>query len=724
MTSVEAPVPRPPAVGLASSGLDALLSPRSVAIVGVSSSKRGLGYATLKTIKRFGYDGELVVINPKATEIGGAACYPSLEAVPHQVDLALLFTSGDQILASVADAAAAGITAVIVFASGFSESGSDGLARQDEIVELARRSGIRILGPNCQGIVATANGLAATFSNALWADGLGAAAPVAYIGQSGAIGGSVFDLGRERGCLPAVWVTTGNQADVTVVEMAEHVLDNDDVRLLMLYLEHVPEGAEWQRLCARATQVGKQLVLLRSGTTEAGRHAVASHTGSMVGSDEAFNLVSQANGVITVSDVNEMVDVAMSWVPGGNSGEGRLGVVTTSGGAGGLAADLAARAGLKMASLAPATVDALSALLSDFATPQNPVDVTADLVASRPHDLGAVCEVVAADPGVDHVLVIVSAVVGRNAQALAQSVVEVAGRCGGRISVVYLASHDRTLDVRRTFAAGRVPVFDSIGSAIRVAGRLLRRRPDGSETPSHDASLIDPAVSGVRVMTEAEGALYLQAAGIAIPIGELGKTREQAEEVAARLGDNLVLKIQSPDILHKTDLGLVVVGASAQSVGPLFDELVARAQSALPDARIDGVLVQKRAPAGIELLVDVQLQENGYPPLLTVALGGTAVELYADVSTSLLPIDADAALRLLRRLLGWPLLNGFRGAAPLDVDAAVRAIVATTRLVQELGDRLLEFEINPLIVHAQGAGATAVDFIAYLGAQTDAAGSS
>ena len=704
-------------------GLSAFLNPSSVAIVGVSTGKSGLGYSTLKTLKRFGFPGKLVVVHPKATEIDGTNCFSSLESVPHQIDLALLFTSGDQILASVADAAAAGVKAVVIFASGFSESGGDGLVLQQEIVDLARMAGIRILGPNCQGVVATSNSLAATFSNALWADDIRAGSTIAYIGQSGAIGGSLFDLGRERGFTPAVWVTTGNQADVTVVEMAEHVLENDDIRVLMLYLETVPHGFDWRRLCDRATELKKQIVLLRSGTTHAGRDAVASHTGSLVGGGEAFKLLSQGCGVITVSDVNELVDVAMSWesseLPTGNG----LGIVTTSGGAGGLAADLAEGVGLRIATLAPETVDIITGLLSDFATPQNPVDVTADLVARSPGQLGRVCQVVESDPNVDHLLVVVSAVVGGNARAMARSIVEDSANFRGRISVVYLASHDRTLDVRKVFADGGLPVFDSISSAVNVLGRLARHRSVAAKRKTPKPSSGNGKVHQVVAMTEARGTAFMRAAGISVPVGELAADRQHAELVAARLGDNLVLKVQSPQILHKTELGLVRLDVPAISVGPLFDELIAKANAAMPGASIEGVLIQQLASKGVELLIDVRVQENGYPPVLTVGIGGIFVELYSDVTTALLPIDEHGALEMLEKLHGFPLLNGFRGAEQMDVSAAVRSIMATAGMAESLGDQLLEIEINPLFVHVQGSGATAVDFVAYLidGQTTDGA---
>lgn len=695
-------------------GLDALFRPRSIAVVGVSSSGRGLGATTVRTIQRFGFDGPVVAINPKATEVAGVPCFPSLKDVPHEIDLALLFTGGDRVRDSVLDAAAAGVGAIVIFASGFAEGGADGAAREREIIELARAHGIRVLGPNCQGIVSLASGLAATFSNALWIDELGPPSAVAYIGQSGAIGGAVFDLGRERGCVPALWISTGNQADLSVVELAERALDDDELRVLMLYLESVPHADDWIPLCRRAAEVGKHIVLLRSGTTEVGRSAVASHTGSMVGQDEAFKLASAAAGVVVVSDVNELVDAAMSLVRGASPAGRRLGVVTTSGGAGGLCADMSFELGLEMVTLSPETAAALVPVLSDFALPHNPVDVTADLVSGRPHDLGEVCRLVAADPAVDHVLVVVSAVVGKIAERIARGIVEARSRSEKAFSIVYLSSHDRTLEVRRIYAEGGIPVFDSIGAALRTMSHVVSAGPSRAGSSPVQAPAAPSNGPAYRVLTEAEGAPVLAAAGITVPKGMLTTSRAEAERVAAQLGDDLVVKLQSPQILHKTEMGLVVVGAAAAQVGTLYDEMIARARQHAPHAVVEGVLVQRRVRSGVEVLIDVQVQDEGYPPVLTVGLGGTAVELYADVDTGLLPVDHDTALRMLRRLRGWPLLDGFRGGPVHDVDAAARAIVATAEVAAALGPDLVEFEINPLIVHEKGHGATAVDFVAHL----------
>jgi acyl-CoA synthetase (NDP forming) len=304
--------------------------------------------------------------------------------------------------------------------------------------------------------------------------------------------------------------------------------------------------------------------------------------------------------------------------------------------------------------------------------------------------------------------------VGRTAQAMACSIVQVHKACPGRVSVAYLASHDRTLEVRQILAEGGVPVFSSIRAAVDTLGRLASRASDDAGSRPAADKRSAAATGHISAMTEARGASFLKASGITTPAGDLATTRHHAESIAAGLGDDLVLKLQSAQIVHKTELGLVAMGVAASAVGDVYEELLARARTAMPEAEIEGVLVQRRASTGVELLVDVQMQDNGYPPLLTVGLGGTAVELYADVATRLLPVGREDALSLLQELQGYPLLDGFRGADPLDVDAAAEAIVATAQLADLLGEHLIEFEINPLIVHQRGEGATAVDFVAYL----------
>jgi acetate---CoA ligase (ADP-forming) len=690
--------------------LDALFAPQSVAIVGVSSTGRGIGASTFQTLRRFGYDGDLAIVSRSMSEMDGVPSFPSLAEVPGPVDLVLMFTGADRVLATVEESIAIGARAGIVFASGFSEMGEGGIARQREVVGVAREAGFRILGPNCQGVVSYASRVAATFSNAIRGVEDLKPAPVAYVGQSGAIGGSIFDSGRERGCVPSVWVSTGNQADLDVVEISDYLLDQSEVDLLMLYLEQMPRGDAWEAMCVHAAAVDKRVVVLRSGTTPAGRIAVASHTGALVGADKAFNVVSSRHQVISVRDVHEVLDVALAHQAGLSTAGRRLAVVTTSGGAGGLAADAAGRAGLSVARLGTATQEALSTLLPQFASTQNPVDVTADLVSGDPHGLEEVCRLVAQDPNVDQVLVVISVVVGGAARALARALVKAVATSATPLTLAYIASRDRTGDVRQILSDGGVVVFDSISTAIVAAGRVCRS--ENRDEPEPDAPCGEQPP--VTAWTETRGQAFLDQVGIDRPPGILAVTREEAERAGEALGPLVVLKVQSKDIVHKTDAGAVRVGVPSQQVGDAFDAVLDAVARHQPHAEIDGVLVQSMVKPGVELLVGVQIQQHGYPPLVTVGIGGTSVELYADTASRTLPIDVGGAVAMLEELRGSPLLNGYRGQAPCDIEAAAAAIVATGPLCDLLGDRLVEIEINPLIVHEVGAGATAVDFVAYL----------
>jgi acyl-CoA synthetase (NDP forming) len=690
--------------------LDALFRPRSLAMVGVSSSGTGIGAATLATIQRFGFAGDVAVVNPSADSIRGVVCYKSLSEIPFPVDLVLMFTAAYQVQATVEQSIAVGASAGVIFASGFSELGERGADRQSMLIDVAHEAGFRLLGPNCQGLVSYESRLAATFSNAV--RGAEALVPsrVAYIGQSGAIGGSIFDLGRERGCLPSVWVSTGNQCDLDVVEIADRVLDRQDVDILMIYLEQMPRGDAWEAMCSRAAALDKRIVVLRSGTTPAGRVAVASHTGALVGADRAFEVVSARHGVVTARDIDEVLDVALAHRARLSSAGRRVAIVTTSGGAGGLAADAAAGRGLALAPLSAETVARLGDVLPSFATSQNPIDVTAELVSSDPDRFGEVCQIISEDPQVDQVLVLISVVIGRTAELLAEALVRAVPKIATPVAVVYIASRDRTQSVREILNRGDVVVFDSISGAMLAAGRVNRSDRLIDRAPVAIANSETP----VRVLTESEGAEYLDAVGIGRPAGVLATTRQQAIDAARHFGSPTVLKVQSRSVTHKTEMGAVRVGVPVADVGDVYVKILESVRSHDPTAVVDGVLIQKMAPKGVELLIAVQVQQHGYPPLVTVGIGGTAVELYADLASGLLPIDEPGALALLRELRGWPLLDGYRSAPKADVAAAARAIVATGRLCELLGDQLVEFEINPLIVHELDGGATAVDFVAHL----------
>lgn len=689
-------------------GLDALFEPASIAVVGVSRDAASYSRRLLGFLQQFDYPGSLIGVNPSLTEVDGVPCVPTLRDVGHAVDLVLVFTPAARVPDVMVDAASTGARAAIVFSSGFAEVGTEGRALQDAVREIATSAGMRVLGPNCQGVIHVPMRTVASFSNAAAALEQTRVGPVAYVGQSGAMGGAMFDLLRERGLTPAVWVSTGNQADVSVTEVTRYLLHDPAVDTILVYLEQTPDGVEWDAVGRAARHAGKQLVALHAGATEAGRRAVVSHTGALVGERRAFELTSEANGVVLVDDLEPMIDVALARHGGAHRSGRRLAIITTSGGAGSLAADWCERCGLQVQELSPATRAAVNKLLPAFASSANPIDVTGMFLSAGAARMGELCVVVSQDRNVDHTVVVLSNTVGDVALQLARSVAAACARMGSPVSIVYLAAADRTVDARRIMTDAGIPVFRGVAAALRAIGALGLPAERVERAPNEAA----PDARELTVLTEAVGRALLDDVGVACPASILVDSAAGAERAARVLGGTVVLKMQSADLLHKTDVGAVEVGVGPDEAAGAYDALVTRVLAALPAAVIRGVLVQEHVDPGVELLVGVQGARDGYRAVLTVGIGGTAVEIYGDIATALAPVDTDAALDLLRSLRGWPLLHGFRGSAPVDVDAAARAIAGVSRLGDRFGDALVDLEVNPLIVHAHGA--LAVDFVCRL----------
>ncbi|MFC5948856.1 acetate--CoA ligase family protein [Pseudonocardia lutea] len=664
---------------------DRVLNPRTVVVLGASGRADNPMARPLRWLAERGFAGRVVPVNPKYPELAGLPCAASFAEVEGPVDLVLAMVPAAQAVAAVREAGRAGAAAVIVFASGFAEVGPEGATLQEELVAAARESGVRVLGPNCQGIVHTPSRLFASFSAAAERPLTGSSG-IAYVGQSGAIGGSVLDLAAERGLDLTTWVSTGNQADVDLTEIGRYLVRRPEISVLAAYAENLRDGTAYERLAATAAEHDTALVVLRAGRSAAGRRAAVSHTGAMVGDDTAFRLVSRRHGVVLVDDVEELL-AAATMLRGQPRPSGRgVAAVTTSGGAGILAADRCEALGLHLPELAPETQEKLSRLVPEFGALANPVDVTAQLFNRGDRAFGEVCAIVCADPSVESLLVLVTMVTGREAVALAEDLA--AAMQGGTVpcAVAWLAGPDRTAEARALLTAAGIPVFASVAVASRVLAEVVR-------DPGPDADGPAPAPPGP---LPGDGWELLDAIGVPRPEGRSAGTSAEAAAIARELGGPVVLKAEGP--AHKSELGAVRVGVPLDEVGDVTAELLRLAPS---------VLVQRRAPAGLELLVAATSGGDGWPPVVTVGLGGVATEIHRDLATALAPLDRAAARDLLRNLRSWPLLAGHRGADPLDVEAAVEAVVAVSRAATD--PAIAELEINPLIVGREGV--TAVDVL-------------
>ncbi|MQA95667.1 MAG: hypothetical protein GEV11_13820 [Streptosporangiales bacterium] len=457
-------------------GLDGFFTPRSVAVIG-ASPRSGLLSRPLRYLSEFGYAGGVYPVNPRYQEINGLPCYPSIDAVPGPVDLALLQVPAAATQAVVGDCAAAGVRSVIVLASGYAEVGADGRVLQEDLARLARETGVRVIGPNCQGTLYAPAKLAATFTAG--ADGgfdaRAASTGLAYIGQSGAVGGSVLGLARERRQPLTAWVSTGNQADVTFVEATRYLLADDHIRVCMGYVEDVGDAAaraDYADLAREAAARGKSLVVLRSGRSDVGRRAVAAHTGTLVPADDDFEEVSRRHGVVVAHDVDELLECGIALAQGRRYGSGRVGVVTSSGGAGSLFADHLRALGLEVPEIGMDGQRRLAEIVPGFGAVANPVDVTAQLFQADTARFSEVCRLVAGEPEVDVVGVVLTMVTGDAADAVAAGLFEVAGGLDKPLAVAWIAGEAQTRTARAALNAAGINVFPSVGALARLIARL------------------------------------------------------------------------------------------------------------------------------------------------------------------------------------------------------------------------------------------------------------
>ncbi len=698
-------------------GLDAVFRPRSVAVLGASGREGNPFARPLANLVDLGFPGPVYPVNPAYPELHGLPCYRSLDVLPGPVDLVLLLVPAPSVPEAVDACVRIGARAAVVFASGFAETGPAGQAVQRDAAARARAGGLLLIGPNCQGVVSVPARMAGTFTAAV-GDGLPAATGVAYVGQSGAVGGSVLDLARESGMGMSFWVSTGNQADTGALEIADFLLDDPSARVLALYLESVDDGARYAGLARRARAMGKHLVVLRSGRSAAGRRASASHTGAMTGADAAFDVVCAEEGVHLVDDVDSLLLVAhaLSALPAAPGP--RVAVVTTSGGAGGLAADHCEATGLRVDLLPAQVQDELATLVPDFGATTNPVDVTAQLFSRGVDAFGHVCRLVARCAEVDALVVVLTMVTGESGRVIATELTEVARSLDKPVVLVWLAGREQTAAGRSVCRDAGFPVLGSLREAAEVIRALLPQEARGGRTadPARARRAVQlPAIPGrARVLGEHDGGPLLDAVGVPRPRSRLVATAEDAADAATALGPRVVLKAASADLPHKSDVGGVRLGVPAAEAAHAHGELLAAVRAARPDAAVEGVLVQETVLPGVEVLVGVTASAVGLPHVLTVGIGGTATELYRDIASVSLPAGPEAVAATLHRLRGFPLLAGHRGAAGHDVPALVDAVVAIGDLALAIGDRLVELEVNPLFVHGPGGGVTAADLLVHL----------
>lgn len=681
--------------------LAALFAPRSIAVVGASATPTKIGGIPLAYLLRFGYAGRLHAVNPRGGQVQGLEAHTSLSAIGEPVDMAIFAVPQPQVDAALDDAMNAGVKAIVLFSAGYAEVGAEGEAAQQRLAAKARAAGIRVIGPNCLGVMNVAHKVYATFSPA---PGVGLVKPgrIGLVSQSGAFGAYAYSMARDRGIGLSMWATTGNEADVQVADGLAWLAQDPDTDVIMVYIEGCRDGARLRAALALARDHGKTVVAVKVGTTALGAEAAASHTASLAGDDAVYDAVFRQYGVLRAHTLSEFFDLAVSASVAGRAPRDRsIGLFTVSGGVGAMMADEASAAGLEVTPLSAAAQSQLREWVA-FAAPRNPVDITGQ-VTNDPSLMLRSARLMLQDQGYAAWLGFFAAAGASDAfwpllrelvsalrqefpdTVLAISTLLTPERCAEMESLGCLVFADPSVAVR-TLAALVTAAGASAGAAAQaIPADPTRALPSGTQSETRSLAL-------------------LAAAGVPVVAHRPVATADQAAESVAALGGEIALKIASPDIAHKTDIGGVVLGLrDAGAARNAFEQLMARAREARPQARLEGALAAAMVRGGIECIAGVH-RDPVFGPVLMFGLGGIHVEVLRDVSLRPLPASREEVAAMVRGIRALPLLQGTRGQPPVDLEGLIDALMALARFALAAGDSLESAEINPLLARPTAAG--------------------
>ena len=680
--------------------LSSLFEPQSVAIVGASSDSDRIGGRVLRFLLEAGFQGKLYPVNRSgAKEIQGLEAYGSVSDIPGELDQAVIVVPSQGVEAAIEDSIAKGVKCVVVLTSGFAELGAEGRAQQDKLLAMCKAAGVRMVGPNSLGLLNVSTRYFATFSTAL--NGLQPrAGHIALATQSGAFGSCAYAMASLRGLAFSKIVATGNEADVDVAECIDYLADDPQTSVICAALESCRDGTRLRKALLKAANAGKPVMIMKVGRTELGAAAASTHTGSLAGNDAVFDTVFAECGAYRPHSIEEMLDIAyLCSVTGRLPANTDMGVMTSSGGIGVLMADHAGDLNLGMSPLPEAGVQATKELLP-FAVAANPLDVTAQITAV-PDGICRSLDVMLTHGPYATVFAYLSSA-GLSPQRFESTITSLATlrqKHPNKDMVMVMTS---VPEVDRRLEALGIPVFEDPSRAVTAlagAARMVSARRALYTMPTPRAMARPLGEVG----TEAAAKRVLGEAGLPVLPEVLCVGAEDAVQAAHGMGYPVVAKISSPDIPHKTEIGGVILHLQdADAVRHAHATLLQRARSAVPDARIDGVLIAPMLKGGIETIIGVHMDPT-FGPMVMYGAGGTAVELYRDVAFASAPLDTDRARALLDRVRSTALLRGWRGAPRADEAALVDALCRLSEFALDHASELESIDINPLVVREQGA---------------------
>ncbi|RAP64583.1 CoA-binding protein [Achromobacter sp. HZ01] len=682
--------------------LDPLLNPRSIAMIGASADPGRIGGMPLDLLTRFGYEGGIYPVNPKYQEVFGRRCWPDIESVPEAVDLAVLAIAAADVTPMLRRCHAKGVRAAIVYAAGFAEAGGEGARLQQELEAFVAESGMAVAGPNCMGF-ANLNTQAYTAFASVFKTSPRQSGPgnVSLLTQSGNVCAAVYAIARRLDLPFSHFINTGNEACLDFSQYLEYLAADPQTEIVLGYIEQLRDGERFVRACRELERQGKLLIALKAGTTDKGAQAVQSHTSALAGDRRVYGAAFRQLNVIEATDFAQMAHLASLATLRHRSAGKRVAVLTMSGALGAILADKFIGAGLELPDL-PADLQAvLRGGIPDYGMVGNPVDVTGNVV-NDPEFVRTALQALATSDAIDAVVVYAPGyMLDRMADALAE-----VSRQHPRL---FVAIDTGLAQNRAALREAGVAVFEDLGLAVSaLAPYLLWCEARGARRIAAAPAAVPAAVPALPC-NEADARAYVAAFGL--PQARAGAARSADEAVAdARAaGYPVALKILSADIAHKTEVGGVALNlADDAAVRAAYDAVTQAAARAQPDARIDGVLVQKMERGVAEIIVGAT-RDPVFGPVLTVGLGGVLTELYQDTSHRLLPVDEDIALQMLRELKAFALLDGYRGKPRADLAAACRSIVAVGNALLAAPAAVSEIEVNPLLIKEAEQGVAVLD---------------
>ncbi|MBW2568492.1 MAG: acetate--CoA ligase family protein [Deltaproteobacteria bacterium] len=704
--------------------LDAIFSPQSVAVIGASAKPGKVGHDIFANILKGNYRGILYPVNPHAKSVLSVRAYPSIMDVPDDVDLAIIILPPRFALKAVEDAVEKKVKGMVIVSAGFREVGDEGLELENRIASICKAAGVRLVGPNCLGVI---NPLPSVSLNASFAARMPSSGDISFISQSGALCTAVLDFAADRNFGFSKFISIGNKADVDELDLLRYLHEDMDTRVIMVYLEELRRGREFIDIVKTITSGNRPtpIVVIKSGRTSAGAQAAASHTGSLSGSEAIYNAIFQQAGIIRVDSIDELFDFATAFAYKSESALGKLtrkvprsnrvAIVTNAGGPGILATDITTSSGLRLAEFQKETIDELASHLPFTANLRNPVDIIGDAAPDRYRDA---LKAVINDDGVDGAIVILTPQSMTNVLGSAEAIVEIARLTHKPILCCFMGIVDVSQGVHFLQEHG-YPVYKFPENAAKAFGALYRyfkwlSRPHLEQYAlEHDAKraaeiIANCIAEGKTHLNELDGVKLLKCYGFNVLPTIFAKSKNEAADIAESMKFPVAMKIVSPQILHKTDAGGVILRLeNREDVKKGFKKIIELAERYNPDAEIKGVLIQKMALPGEEVILGMS-RKPIFGPLLMFGLGGIFVEVFQDVAFRIAPIGRNESRRMIRSIRGYKLLQGFRGRPKADIEILEKSMVSLSDMATNHPE-ISEMDINPLLVHKEGSGATVAD---------------